>query len=319
MSAAPAAVPAVAKPQTLDELMLAMDVVDTIRHRELIVERELGQGDRDNALRDRLREIYRTQGIEVTDIVIAQGIKALRESRFLYTPPPPSLGRSLALVWINRGRIAGWTAAILIGTTALWAGYQYGIVGPRQQAAETARVELAETLPKALQSAYDAAIAEARVDPARTQAAALLGDGRNAVAQGDAPSARAAVAGLESLRVKLIQTYQLMVVSRPNEVSGVWRYPEGNDRGRNYYLIVEAVGPEGRPLTMPIRSEEDDRIYNVSAWGIRVPESTFNDVARDKQDNGIVENRLLGEKARGELDPRYRMSVLGGAITSWEE
>ncbi|NOT41219.1 MAG: hypothetical protein HOP13_12070, partial [Alphaproteobacteria bacterium] len=78
-----AAVPA--KPQTLDELMLAMDVVDTIRFRELLVERELGQGDRDKALRDRLREIYKSQGIEVTDRVLDEGIKALKESRFVYT------------------------------------------------------------------------------------------------------------------------------------------------------------------------------------------------------------------------------------------
>ncbi|MFN9355683.1 MAG: DUF6384 family protein, partial [Alphaproteobacteria bacterium] len=84
------------KPQTLDELMLAMDVVDTIRHRELVVARELAQGDRDAALKARLREIYRGQGLEVSDAAIDQGIKALRESRFAYTPPAPGLGRSLA-------------------------------------------------------------------------------------------------------------------------------------------------------------------------------------------------------------------------------
>jgi len=313
MSGAPAAVPAVAKPQTLDELMLAMDVVDTIRHRELIVERELGLGERDNALRDRLREIYRTQGIEVTDGVIDQGIKALRESRFVYTPPAPSLGRTLALIWISRGRIVGWTAALLIGVTALWAGYQYGIVGPRQHAAEATRVELAETLPKALQSAYDSVIAEARVDQARTEAAGMLSDGRNALARSDVTGARAAITGLETLRTKLVQTYQLRITS------GVWRYPEENGSARNYYLIVQAVSPSGQTLTIPIRNEEDDRTYNVSAWGVRVPQATYDAVASDKRDNNIVENNVLGEKARGELDPRYRMTVLGGAITSWDD
>ncbi|MEQ1866563.1 MAG: DUF6384 family protein, partial [Micropepsaceae bacterium] len=127
---------AVAKPQTLDELMLAMDVVDTIRHRDLIVERELGQGDRDDALRKRLREIYTSQGIEVTDAVIDQGIKALRESRFTYTPPGPGLARTLALIWVARTRIIGWSAALLIGVTALWGGYQFGVAGPAKQAAE---------------------------------------------------------------------------------------------------------------------------------------------------------------------------------------
>lgn len=316
---AAASLPAAAKPQTLDELMLAMDVVDTIRHRELLVERELGQGDRDNALRNRLREIYRTQGIEVTDRVVDEGIKALRESRFVYTPPAPSLGRSLALAWINRGRIAGWTAAILVGVTALWGGYQYGIVAPAERAAETARIELTETLPRSLQATFDAVNGEARVEEARTQAAALLRDGHNALARSGASGARAAIAGLETLQAKLVQTYDLRIVSGRDETSGVWRHPEDNSNARNYYLIVEAIGADGRPLTMPIKSEEDDRTYNVSAWGVRVPETTFEAVLRDKQDNNIIENRVLGQKQRGELEPRYRMSVLGGAITSWDD
>ncbi len=317
MSAAAAtAVPAVAKPQTLDELMLAMDVVDTIRHRDLIVERELGQGDRDDALRSRLREIYTSQGIEVTDRVIDQGIKALRESRFTYTPPAASLGRTLALIWVARSRIIGWSAALLIAVTALWGGYQFGVVGPARQAAETARIELAETLPKALQTNYDAVIAEARVEGARTQAAALLRDGKNALTRNDAAAAQTAVDSLAALQTKLVQTYDLRIVLND---SGVWRIPDANENARNYYLIVEAVAPDGQTLTMPIKSEEDGRTYNVSAWGVRVPEATFDAVRRDKQDNGIIENRTLGQKPRGELDPRYRMTVLGGTITSWDD
>ena len=40
----------------LDETMLAMDVVDTIRHADRLVERELLGEDRQARLRDRLRE-----------------------------------------------------------------------------------------------------------------------------------------------------------------------------------------------------------------------------------------------------------------------
>jgi len=310
-----AAVPA--KPQTLDELMLAMDVVDTIRFRELLVERELGQGDRDKALRDRLREIYKSQGIEVTDRVLDEGIKALKESRFVYTPPAPGLSRTLALLWVRRGAIIGWTSALVIAAGALWGSYHYGFVAPRERAAEAARIELAETLPKSLAAAHAAVVAEARVDTARTQADGLLRDGQTALAANDASGARAAVTNLEALRTKIVQTYQLRIVA--DGTTGFFRIPNVNESARNHYIVVEAIAPDGRSLTMPVTNEEDGRSYNVSAWGLRVPQATFDAVARDKRDNGIIENRILGSKLRGELDPRYNMSVLGGAVTSWDD
>ena len=84
------------KPQTLDDVMIAMDVVDTLRHREDLVRRELNEEGRESELIARLRQIYRDQGIEVPDHVLAEGVKALKESRFVYTPPPPSWKRTLA-------------------------------------------------------------------------------------------------------------------------------------------------------------------------------------------------------------------------------
>src|SRR5262249_48557508 len=110
MSGAVTAAPPAPAPQKLDELMLAMDVGDTIRHGELLVERELEQGTRDDELRNRLREIYKGQGIEVPDSVIDEGIKALKDSRFVYVPPRPGLGVTIATMWVNRARIL-WTLA----------------------------------------------------------------------------------------------------------------------------------------------------------------------------------------------------------------
>ena len=49
----------------LDELMLAMDVVDTLRHREDLVARELDDAGKQEKLLENLRRIYREQGIEV--------------------------------------------------------------------------------------------------------------------------------------------------------------------------------------------------------------------------------------------------------------
>ena len=84
--------------------MVAMDVVDTIRHGHLIVERELDSAGRRKRLIDRLREIYRAQGIDVSDAALEAGVDALEEERFSYTPPPPGLSRSLARLYVRRSQ-----------------------------------------------------------------------------------------------------------------------------------------------------------------------------------------------------------------------
>src|SRR4051812_46228950 len=89
-------------PRGLDDLMLAMDVVDTLRHQETLVSRELSEESRDAELLDRLRNIYRGQGIAVPDRILQEGVQALKEQRFVYTPPPPSLRRTVATAWVNR-------------------------------------------------------------------------------------------------------------------------------------------------------------------------------------------------------------------------
>jgi hypothetical protein len=93
--------------------------------------------------------------------------------------------------------------------------------------------------------------------------------------------------------------------------------PDLNPEARNYYLIVQPMAPDGRVLTLPIRNEEDGKVYQVSKWGLRVDEPTFRKVEADKKDDGIIQNDLFGVKREGYLESEYLMPTTGGAITSW--
>jgi hypothetical protein len=312
------------EPHKLDELMLAMDVVDTLRHSDTIVNRELNAEQREADLLGRLRDIYRGQGIDVPDRVLLEGVHALEERRFVYTPPAPGLATTLAHWWINRGRVGRALLALLVVLGIGWGAYHVGVVLPAREraeqarvAAERARVDLAERLPRALETAHEDALREAQVAPARERADRILADGKAALARQDAATARQAITDLEELRADLRREYTLRIVSRPGEPTGVWRVPQRNPTGRNYYLIVEAVMPDGRTLRLPITSEEDGRTETVSMWGVRVAEDVFDQVRRDKDDDGIVQRNRLAEKRRGHLEPEYLMPALGGTITKW--
>ena len=414
---------------SMDDIMLTMDVVDTLRRRKALVDRELDSAARDEALVEKVRAIYAAQGIEVSDETIAAGVEALRDQRFAYHPPPPGLLTRLGHLYVNRGQ---WSKRLGMGIAALLAawGIHYGAVtlpkkhaaqaearqinteitratvtlGSRRERLKRLRAQLArqpeprdeslrataainrgeasaaldqaeqlvasaermgapEQLPasvdpletqrarerlaqrrKLLQQAgqqldqaearitllasldrlpadlaqYRKAIDDiAREEKARKLARQIHDSGVTALKKGDIETARLQLSDLKDLLDQLQRRYVLKIVSRPGERSGVWRYPDANSSARNYYLIVEAVDRKGRKLSLPITSEEDGKTRKVSKFGMRVDAATYNRVAADKKDDGIIQNNILGIKQPGYLKPDYRMKTTGQAITQW--
>jgi hypothetical protein len=312
------AVPAVRDTSKLDDVLLAMDVVDTLRHREQLVLTELDAGAREAALLVRLKEIYAAQGIDVPDRILKEGVKALEEKRFLYVPPKPSLGVTLAKLYINRSR---WMAPVTFGVVslaALFGAWQVGVVQPEKARAAAAQIELSETLPAELSRLHGEVSALALEEGAKLKADALLTDGQRAVAASDVRGARAARDGLSELQSDLAAIYEVRVVYGPGEArSGVFRIPDDVPGARNFYLIVEAVDPAGRLVTVPVSSEEDRRTARVTRWGQRVSEEVFNRVAADKGDDQIIQEAVIGLKRAGYLAPQYTVDIPGGAILEW--
>jgi hypothetical protein len=308
---------AAAKPDKLDDLMIAMDVVDTVRHREDLVRRELNEAGREAELIQRLKEIYSQQGIEVPDHVLAEGVKALKESRFTYTPPAAGLRRTLFTAWVHRrrwGAIAGVALAALLGTCGL---QYFNVTRPAQMAEERARIEVSDTLPKAIRQAHADVLALGSDGEVKKRADQLKADGERAIRDQDRVAMTRIGRELGELREEVARDYTLTIVSRPGETSGVWRKPPAGSQVRNYYLIVEAIGPDGRKYKLPIRNEENGTVETVEKFGVRVPQATFDAVAADKRDDGIIQKNRFGVKRRGTLAADYLMPFEGGMITRW--
>src|SRR4029077_16226041 len=173
------------QPQTLDDVMIAMDVVDTLRHREDLVRRELNEEGREGELIARLRQIYRDQGIEVPEHLLADGVKALKDSRFEYTPPSPSWKRTLLTLWVRRETYGKRLGMALAGLIAIFAGYHLLVTRPAKLAEERNRIEITETLPKHLRQVHADVLAATTDQVAKQKAEALLADGERAIRSGD--------------------------------------------------------------------------------------------------------------------------------------
>ena len=303
-------------PAKLDDLMIAMDVVDTLRSRDRLVERELNEEAREKQLIEQLRALYKSQGLDVPDSVIAEGVKALRESRFVYKPPEAGLERWLALLWVSRASIGRWLGGFLAVLGLIAAIHHFTVTRPERQKGEAARIELTQTLPRELTAAHLAILTGAQAPAARQKADALLAEGRAALDRGDASGARAALASLDELSNTLRQEYTLRIAGRPADQTGFFR-ENPRFQGRAYFVVVDAVDAKGNPVKIPIRNDETNQTETVSRFAVRVPQETFEAIRQDKSKNGIVQKVRLAEKRRGFVDPEFLMPVLEGRISRW--
>ena len=296
------------EPRKLDDVMLAMDVVDTLRHRTRIVDMELNEEAREEQLIARLKEIYGAQGIEVPDRILKDGVKALAEQRFVYKPPAETFSVKLAKMYVSRKKWLPQTLTGLGALAAIVAGFQLFVFGPMNAEWQGMPTEIARVLAEGQQLAVDPAV--------DAQLGSIAAEGQRAVANGDRGAAKTQLTTLKDMNEKLAQEYAIRIVSRPGEDTGLIRGSDDAPNALNYYLVVEAVAPGGRVLTVPIESIETEKTERVNIWGQRVTPETFDRVRAEKQSSGgVIANDVLGYKQRGELEPKFDTPVPGGSIT----
>jgi len=289
----------------LEDLMVAMDVVDTLRHQQSIADRELDAEARRERLLQRLKDMYQAQGIEVPEQVLLEGIAALEEERFSYTPVPRSWRTSVANLWVSRkkwGKPIGLLATI---AAALWGVYFALEVMPQR------------SLPSDITDTVQLIKQQAKQSEVVSQAEQIAAGATIALKKDQVSEAQSALENLQDISERLAQEYTLRVVSDANGRSAVWRLPPGDGDVRNFYLLIEAIDSNNRAVELNVINEEDNKSARKKVWGLRVSEETFYSVARDKQDDGIIQNNKVGMKRAGYLMPEFSVPTTGATITEW--
>lgn len=300
----------------LDDLMMAMDVVDTLRHEEGQVARELKTDERDAAMVERLRQVYASQGIDVPDHILKAGVEDLKRDRFVYSPPSAGFQRTLAMIYISRSTWSKWLAAVVAVVIVCIAAWYFIVKLPAQRAEADllARLQALPATYTELVGRIDSLTENTEIE---ADAARLATDGNLALSDGNNEAAFKAEADLRDLAGRLQEVFEVRIISREGVPTGVSRIPESNPDTENYYIVVEAVDVDGKILERRIVSEESSKAELVDKWGQRVSETIYNAVRRDKMEDGIVQKGVLGQKRRGELDIKWRSGVQDGAITKW--
>ena len=303
----------------LDDVMIAMDVVDTLRHDRSLVERELNDEARRKDLIDRLRKIYSGQGIEVPDRILEEGVRALEENRFTYKPPDPNtLSTRLAKLYVTRGSWGRYVVGLAAGLAAFFLVNYLVFERPQHLKAEAEQHELTELIPARVQKLVDDIGSEASDGLVATRAEAIAKTGLNAASSGDLAAARKSEQQLTDTLEQLRAAYEIRIVNREGDVTGLWRIPKANPDTYNFYLVVEAIDANGKRVPQLITNEETGKRERVETWAVRVDRPVLVSVKADKDDDGIIQNNIAGRKLRGELDPQWSIEVQDGAITRWK-
>lgn len=304
--------------EKLDDVMLAMDVVDTLRHERLMVEKELNNEDRREALIARLRDIYTAQGITVPDDVLMDGVLALEEQRFAFEPPKKGFGTWLAKIYINRGK---WGPLLLTVLFFIFSalGINY-LAFDRPAKLEAKRVEslLTNDYPERIEKAYSSAISVAATDNLRTRAEDLRSLAAGAISEQNAAKAEKYVDELENYAADLGTAYTVRIVYRDGRESGFIRHNDLGGRDTyNYYVIVEGIDSSGGVTDVVITNEETQKSRRTSSWAVRISKRDFDRVADDKRDDRIIQNADIGRKRRGYIKPDYTIDTDGGTLLDW--
>jgi hypothetical protein len=301
----------------LDDVMIAMDVVDTLRHDRRILERELNDETRRAELIERLRNLYKGQGIDVPDSILEEGVKALEEKRFVYDPPTHSMSVQLARLYVTRDRWGRWVLGGLGAILAVWLTWYATYERPKAIEQAALQRELKQDLPARIDALLAQIEKEAKAPSVIEEARQVARRGRSAADGSRLEEARANASRLQTMLDELGQQFEIRVVNRPGEITGLWRVPRVNPDQRNYYLVVEAIDRSGKATPRDILNEETSKRETVTKWAVRVPKKVFDEIQADKLDDGIIQKSVIGAKIAGDAEPSWIMDVTGGALTKW--
>ena len=108
-----------------------------------------------------------------------------------------------------------------------------------------------------------------------------------------------------------------MVINSDNtQKSGVERQ-FGESGGKAWYVIVQSLDANDAPVKLRIKSVETGREGSSSLFGVRVDKERYEHVKRDKLDDGIINDKLVGVKPVGQLSFAFEPGFSAEYIMEW--
>ena len=302
-----------------------MDVASELRKKREQAEGELNVDDAKAEIREKILATAEITGEQLTPQEIDAAIDSFYGGLYRFEKPERNLQYRLAQLYIARSTLFRRILLPLMLVLAVWYGFQ--TMGSLRESKHNARIaKQLDILPAQAKKLHTACLAVARDDTARTRANDLFAKVASAEAAQDLKILEELNAKFQKLLDLLRQEYQVVVVNRPGERSGIDRYfsDQRGQRVSGYYLIVEAHDSNGQRIPIEIESKESNSRGEVLTWAERVPKSVYDRIRQDKMKDGTLEEVLFARKELGFTDMTVVMKDQSGnplnrqaQIASW--
>lgn len=124
---------------------------------------------------------------------------------------------------------------------------------------------------------------------------------------------------VDQLRIieKLSRTELRFIINPDNSrKNGVERQYSGSG-GKAWYVIVQPLDEAQAPVKLKIKSAETGKERLTDVFGVRVSKERYDQLKQDKQDDGVINERLVGTKPIGKLDFELEPGFSSEYILEW--
>jgi len=311
------------------EMLRIMDVATTLRLDRELVEEQLNVEQLKERLKERMLAASKVTGESVTPEEVDLAIRQYYAKLYTFHEPKMSFRVALAHAWVRRRELLIKSGLLLTACALGW----WLIFSPSAPLAASGRAHR-----KAGQITAEIA-KRAEVVRATAHDPKVAPEVARLVSEADAYRKRDDVKGLESIRndledvkSKLGEEYAVIAVPQDTKQgrnrSTVVRYPPDNNGKliKAYYLFVQARKADGKPIPRRIHNSEIAVDEDVTTWAEQIPEAVYERLAKDKREDGILNETAFAVKRKGELNEEVTMPGADGKplarmgqITRWSQ
>jgi hypothetical protein len=309
-----------AEPMGVSEVLRVMDVATAIRQDRELVEEQLDLDALKARLRDRMIAAAKVTGEEVTPEEVDAAIAQYYNSLHTFQEPPPGFAVTLAHLWVRRWPLARLGALAVVAAALVWGLF----LSPSAPLSPSGRAQRqADALAREVTRRRDAVHALAKDPAAVADADRLAAEADTFRKQADPRKIEPVRGALADLEGRLREEYTVSVAD-PRGKSGIDRYVPNGGPLSGYYLIVAARRPDGKVIPRRVHDRETNKVVEVTVWAERVPKEVYDRLARDKREDGILDETTFAVKRRG--FPSEEVTMPGpdgkpltrtGQITQW--